>query len=58
MGQHLRHRGAEKRPGLGYDLTKQLVDHGYDAVKIVHTADNWYQSIGCRPSRRRSGRAR
>ncbi len=36
-------------PGLGYDLTKQLVDHGYDAVKIVHTADNWYQSIGLPP---------
>ncbi|HEY0300577.1 MAG TPA: M2 family metallopeptidase, partial [Rhizomicrobium sp.] len=36
-------------PGLGYDLTKQLVDHGYDAIKIVHTADNWYQSIGLPP---------
>ncbi|MBL6854003.1 MAG: M2 family metallopeptidase [Alphaproteobacteria bacterium] len=36
-------------PGLGYDLTKQLVDHGYDAMKIVHTADNWYQSIGLPP---------
>jgi peptidyl-dipeptidase A len=35
--------------GLGYDLTKQLVDHGYDAAKIVHTADNWYQSIGLPP---------
>ncbi|MEJ1968213.1 MAG: M2 family metallopeptidase [Rhizomicrobium sp.] len=36
-------------PGLGYDLTTQLVGHGYDAVKIVHTADNWYQSIGLPP---------
>lgn len=36
-------------PGLGYDLTKQLVAHGYDAMKIVHTADNWYQSIGLPP---------
>ena len=36
-------------PGLGYDLTKQLVDRGYDAQKIVHTADNWYQSIGLPP---------
>ncbi|MBV9540021.1 MAG: M2 family metallopeptidase [Alphaproteobacteria bacterium] len=36
-------------PGLGYDLTKQLVDHGYDPLKIVHTADNWYQSIGLPP---------
>jgi peptidyl-dipeptidase A len=36
-------------PGLGYDLTKQLVAHNYDALKIVHTADNWYQSIGLPP---------
>jgi len=36
-------------PGLGYDLTAQLVAHGYDAAKIVHTADNWYQSIGLPP---------
>ena len=36
-------------PGLGYDLTTQLVAHGYDAAKIVHTADNWYQSIGLPP---------
>jgi len=36
-------------PGLGYDLTAQLVSHGYDALKIVHTADNWYQSIGLPP---------
>jgi peptidyl-dipeptidase A len=36
-------------PGLGYDLTTQLVNHGYDAQKIVHTADNWYQSIGLPP---------
>ncbi len=34
-------------PGLGYDLTKQLVDHGYDAVSRSSTPpDNWYQSIG------------
>jgi peptidyl-dipeptidase A len=36
-------------PGLGYDLSTQLVNHGYDAQKIVHTADNWYQSIGLPP---------
>jgi peptidyl-dipeptidase A len=36
-------------PGLGYNLTTQLVSHGYDALKIVHTADNWYQSIGLPP---------
>ena len=35
--------------GLGYDLTASLVAHGYDADKIVHTADNWYQSIGFAP---------
>jgi peptidyl-dipeptidase A len=31
---------------LGYDLTQALVVHGYDAARIVHTADDWYQSIG------------
>ena len=36
-------------PGLGYDLTASLVSHGYDAVKMVHVADNWYQSIGFQP---------
>jgi len=35
--------------GLGYDLTASLVAHGYDAVKMVHVADNWYQSIGFAP---------
>lgn len=35
--------------GLGYDLTAALVSHGYDPVKMVHTADNWYQSIGFAP---------
>jgi len=34
---------------LGYNLTASLVAHGYDAEKIVHTADNWYQSIGFAP---------
>ena len=36
-------------PGLGYDLTASLAAHGYDAVKMVHVADNWYQSIGLAP---------
>jgi peptidyl-dipeptidase A len=36
-------------PGLGYDLTASLVSHGFDAVKMVHVADNWYQSIGFAP---------
>lgn len=34
---------------LGYDLTAALVARGYDAAKIVHTADDWYQSIGFAP---------
>jgi peptidyl-dipeptidase A len=34
---------------LGYDLTSSLVSHGYDAVKMVHVADDWYQSIGFAP---------
>jgi peptidyl-dipeptidase A len=34
---------------LGYNLTASLVTHGYDAVKIVHTADHWYQSLGFAP---------
>jgi peptidyl-dipeptidase A len=40
---------APKGASLGYDLTAALVSHGYDAVKIVHTADDWYQSIGFAP---------
>lgn len=40
---------APKDAALGYDLTSALVAHGYDAAKIVHTADNWYQSIGFAP---------
>jgi len=34
---------------LGYDLTASLVAHGYDPVKMVHVADNWYRSIGFAP---------
>jgi peptidyl-dipeptidase A len=40
---------APKNASLGYDLTAALIAHGYDGVKIVHTADNWYQSIGLPP---------
>jgi peptidyl-dipeptidase A len=40
---------APEDKSLGYDLTAALVAHGYDPVKIVHTADNWYQSIGFAP---------
>jgi peptidyl-dipeptidase A len=38
-----------KNVALGYDLTGALVAHGYDPVKIVHTADQWYTSIGFAP---------
>ena len=40
---------APKGTSLGYDLTAALQAHGYDAAKVVHTADNWYQSIGFAP---------
>jgi peptidyl-dipeptidase A len=40
---------APNGTSLGYDLTAALQAHGYDAVKIVHTADDWYQSIGFAP---------
>ena len=40
---------APQGTSLGYDLTAALQAHGYDAVKIVHTADDWYQSIGFAP---------
>src|ERR1700736_969475 len=38
-----------KDASMGYDLTAALVAHGYDAAKIVHTADQWYTSIGFAP---------
>jgi peptidyl-dipeptidase A len=40
---------APTNASMGYDLTTALGAHGYDAAKIVHTADNWYQSIGFAP---------
>ena len=40
---------APKDLTLGYDLTELLVAHGYDPVKIVRTADQWYTSIGFPP---------
>jgi len=40
---------APKNASMGYDLTAALVAHGYDAAKIVHTADQWYTSIGLAP---------
>ena len=40
---------APKDISLGYDLTTALTAHGYDAIKIVRAADDWYQSIGFPP---------
>ena len=40
---------APKGASLGYDLTAALLSHGYDATKLVHTADAWYQSLGFAP---------
>src|SRR5262249_35043672 len=40
---------APKDGSMGYDLTQALVAHGYDPVKIVRTADQWYTSIGFPP---------
>lgn len=40
---------APQNATMGYDLTQALVDHGYDPVKIVRTADQWYTSIGFAP---------
>jgi peptidyl-dipeptidase A len=36
-------------PGMGYDLTKQLEARGYDAPKMVKTAENFYVSMGFDP---------
>ncbi len=36
-------------PGMGYDLTKQLETRGYDAPKMVKTAENFYVSMGFAP---------
>jgi peptidyl-dipeptidase A len=35
-----------RNASLGYDLTEALVAHGYDPIRIVRTADQWYTSIG------------
>jgi peptidyl-dipeptidase A len=37
---------APKDAALGYDLTKALVDRGYDTSKMFRTAEGFYQSIG------------
>jgi peptidyl-dipeptidase A len=40
---------APKNAALGYDLTQALVKQGYDAVKLVKTAESFYTSIGFAP---------
>jgi peptidyl-dipeptidase A len=40
---------APKNLSLGYDLTEALQREGYDAIKIVKTAENFYKSIGFTP---------
>jgi peptidyl-dipeptidase A len=40
---------APQTADLGYDLTEALVKQGYDAVKLVKTAENFYVSIGIPP---------
>jgi peptidyl-dipeptidase A len=40
---------APNGTSMGYDLTAALVAGGYDTAKIVHTADDWYHSIGFAP---------
>ena len=40
---------APKDASLGYDLTAALEGQGYDATKIVKTAENFYRSIGFSP---------
>lgn len=40
---------APKGASMGYDLTSELAAHQYDGARIVHTADQWYTSIGFAP---------
>src|SRR5262249_25411615 len=40
---------APKNVSLGYNLTGALEKNGYDARKIVQTAESFYTSIGFRP---------
>jgi peptidyl-dipeptidase A len=40
---------APHSSGLGYDLTQALTRHGYDAIKLVKTAERFYTSLGFAP---------
>jgi peptidyl-dipeptidase A len=40
---------APKDASLGYDLTEALLAHGYTPVKMLQTADSFYQSLGFAP---------
>ena len=35
--------------GVGYDLTDALVKHGYDAIGMVRTGEDFYKSLGFAP---------
>jgi len=37
---------APRDASLGYDLTQALLAQGYDALRLVRTAENFYTSIG------------
>ena len=36
-------------PGQGYDLTEELVESGYDAIKMVETGEAFFTSLGFEP---------
>ena len=36
-------------PGQGYDLTAELVEGGYDAIKMVETGEAFFTSLGFEP---------
>ncbi|WP_300376098.1 M2 family metallopeptidase [Henriciella sp.] len=39
----------EGLPGQGYDLTEELEQANYDAIKMVETAENFFVSLGLEP---------
>lgn len=40
---------APKNADVGYDLTQSLVKQGYNEIKLVKTAENFYTSLGFAP---------
>ena len=39
----------EGLPGQGYDLTEELVEKGYDPIKMVETGEEFFMSLGFEP---------